>query len=168
MKYLIIFSSFFLFFSCVNTNKISTDLNYNSWSTTINPNKSINNTNSWSIVVSENNIDDDIEKLNNLIKDWKFDDAEKKALALYQDNKESIPLLNILWNIYNWKLEPLKAIDYLEKANKLTNGKDWYILFNIGVSYSTLDKEKAKKYLNDAKVILPNDENLTNFITNLK
>jgi tetratricopeptide (TPR) repeat protein len=70
----------------------------------------------------------------------------------------------MLWNIYNKKWELKEAIKYLEEANKISEWKDGFILFNLWVSYSNIDKAKAKIYLQKAKEILPDDKNLDNFL----
>lgn len=113
------------------------------------------------------NLNQKINDINQMIMSWDLLKAEEEALLLYSDNKELIILLNLLWNIYNWKLEPLKAVEYLEKANELSKWSDWHILFNLWVSYSNIDKNKASEYLQAAKKILPDDSNLDNFINNL-
>lgn len=170
MKYILLIIQFFILFSCYK----DTDNNIsNTWANIV---SEINVTNTWIKIANETNItntwtkliDNDIDKINKDILSWKIDKAEKEALLLYKDNDKNFLLLNMLWNIYHNKWNSKESIKYLEEANKLSNWKDGYVLFNLWVSYSNIDKQKAKKYLEEAKKILPDDKNIDNFLKTFK
>lgn len=108
-------------------------------------------------------IDQIIDDINNYLAAWDIKAALELALSIYEKNKESIIVLNILWNIYLNKWEYQEAVKYLEEANKHSNENDWHVLFNLWVAYSRIDKQKSLEYLNKALSILPNEENIIKF-----
>lgn len=106
-------------------------------------------------------------ELFNIIGDLNNQEVKEKALELYHINKENIELLSLIWNIYNNEWNFKEWANFFHKANELALWKNGHILFNLWVSYQSIDRDKALEYLKKAKEILWDDENLNNFIDNL-
>lgn len=71
-----------------------------------------------------------------------------------------------LWeiNMKKWQID--KALPFYIEWNKLTEWKDFNILFNLAVVYKNLnEKVKCKECIDKAKLINPTDSNLIKFIS---
>jgi tetratricopeptide (TPR) repeat protein len=155
MKHILIFFSLFGLFSCLNNQEKNQEVIVNTWVTQKIIKKELKD---------NSNLSQQIDWINNKIQSWKIQEAQDELLDMYNKDKKNLSLLNMLWNLYNKKWESKEAIKYLEEANKISEWKDGFILFNLWVSYSNIDKAKAKIYLQKAKEILPDDKNLDNFL----
>lgn len=157
----------------LNNNVNNTTWKSLSWTNTPNSSENEISNTDWNTNLAEGaNIDVEfskkIDSINNQIEDWKTDEALKTTLDLYESDKENVAVLNTLWNIYLNKRDPENAIKYLKEANKISDWKDWHVLFNLWVAYTSINQETAIKYLEEAKKILPDDKNLAKMLEEQK
>ena len=121
------------------------------------------------------------EKLKEAYADINSNQREKAEIVLnelyrelisldYEKSEEGIKanlVSCILWlgeiNMKKWNFE--KAIEYYDLWNKITDWKDFNILFNLWVVYrNSWQEEKSGEILKKAKKIEPNNPNLIRFL----
>ena len=120
---------------------------------------------------------DNLKEAYSLIHSEKIEEAKKAFEEIYNliDKEEIVEWSDIfnnyiscllwLWEIYMKQRDSEKSLEYYKEWYKLTNWKDFNILFNLWVVYHNLWKTKeADEILSKAKEINSNDPNLIRFL----
>lgn len=98
----------------------------------------------------------DLRVVENLINSWSYEEAAERLKKENEIHKNNPDILRLLWKLevveknYTW------ALDYLYKANELTDWKNKNLLYDIGVIYSvTWDLVASEKNIKKALEIDP-------------
>lgn len=95
-----------------------------------------------------------------------YDMFQWENVAEWDDNFWNyVSCLLWLWEIFMKKWEMKTSLKYYVEWNELSGWKDFNILFNLWVVHRNLwDEESCQKFLDQAKLINPTDQNLLRFM----
>ncbi len=114
----------------------------------------------YTLIHSEK-IDNSLELFEEIYNFIEKDELEKESNLF----NNYISCLLGLWEIYMKKRDFKKSLGYYNEWYKLTDWKDFNVLFNLWVVYHNLwDTKKSEEILNKAKKINPKDTNLIRFL----